>query len=134
MFTEKEFDSAYEIVSGFNNICKQINEDPKLLTKLYETYNNKGSDVKNYSDVDNHFKIEVRNAVLGCYISLGYPCEYNRNIFEHFDLLSQVFLDEDKNLDYTEYENIWTLPHYAPTREFYEKLFNVVHYCPIKVG
>ena len=36
MFTQEEFESAYEIVSGFNNIRKQITGDPKLLTELYK--------------------------------------------------------------------------------------------------
>ena len=125
MFTQEEFDSAYEIVSGFNNVRRQINDAPKLLTKLFELYKSQGLDVKNLSDVDNYFTGNVRDAVLECYFSLGYPHEYDRNVFKHFDLLSQVFLDNDNNLDYTEYERIWTIPNYVQRREYYEKIFNI---------
>ena len=125
MFTQEEFDSAYEIVSGFNNVRRQINDDPKLLTKLFDLYKSNGLDVEDYSDVNEYFNTHARGAVLGCYFSLGYPHEYNSNVFNHFDLLSQVFLYDENNLDYTEYENIWYSSSYAQRREYYEKIFNI---------
>ena len=132
MFTQEEFESAYEIISGFNNIRKQINDDPKLLTKLFELYKDWGVDVKSYDDVDSTFTYDVRSSVLDCYISLGYPHEYNRNAFEHFDLLSQVFIDKEDNLDYIRYENIWNSPSYGQRREYYEKIYNLCHEYSIK--
>ena len=132
MFTQEEFESAYEIISGFNNIRKQINDDPKLLTKLFELYKDWGVDVKSYDDVDSTFTYDVRSSVLDCYISLGYPHEYNRNAFEHFDLLSQVFIDKENNLDYIRYENIWNSPSYGQRREYYEKIYNLCHEYSIK--
>lgn len=64
MFTQEEFDSAYRIISGFNDIRKQINDNPKLLTKLYEIYKIRGLKVEKYSDVDDNFTANVRYAVL----------------------------------------------------------------------
>lgn len=133
MFTEREFESAYEIMSGFNNIRKQINDDPKLLTKLYEIYKKSGlSEIKDYSDVDSSFTRDVRCSVMDCYISLGYPHVYNRNAFEHFDLLSEVFLNKEIKLDYTEYENILTSSYHIQRRDYYEKIFNLCHGYSIK--
>lgn len=126
MFTQEEFESAYEIISGFNNIRKQINDDPKLLSKLYEVYKNSGFNVKDYSSIDERYTNDVRFSVLDCYISLGYPHEYTRNAFNHFNLLSEVFY-RNNNLDYTEYENTWTSSDYALRRGYYEKIFNICH-------
>lgn len=128
MFTQEEFESAYEIISGFNNIRKLINDDPELLTKLYELYKNNGfDDVKDNSDVDFSFTRDVRCSVMDCYISLGYPHEYNRNAFEHFDLLSEVFYRNGNNIDYIEYENIWTSPYSVQKRDICKKMFNSFH-------
>ena len=71
MFTQEEFESAYEIMSGFNNIRKQIINDPKLLSTLYELYKNSGFNVKGYEDVDSFFIMDVRYSILNCYTSLG---------------------------------------------------------------
>ena len=125
MFTQEEFENAYEIITGFNNIRKQINDNPKLLTTLYEIYKNRGLEVKEYSYVDKYVKLDIENTVLDCYISLGYPHEYNRNIFEYFDLLTQVYLDKENILNYTEYENIWTNPNYARRRDYYKDIFDL---------
>lgn len=125
MFTQEEFESAYEIMSGFNNIRRQIIDDPKLITKLYDIYRNHGFDVKDHDDVDNYFTGNIRSAVLDCYFSLGYPHEYNKNVFVHFDLLSQVILNNENELNYTEYEKIWISPNYAQRRDFYKKTFNL---------
>ena len=126
MFTQEEFERAYEIISGFNNIRKQINDDPKLLTKLYEIFKRQGLNIEGYSDVDTFFTLHIRHAVLYCYLSLGYPLEYDKSIYEYFDLLSQVFLSKENNLDYSEYENIWKSPLFVQRREFYEKAYNLV--------
>lgn len=107
-----------------NNVRKQINDDPKLLTKLFDLYKSQGLNVKDFNDVDGYFTGDVREAVLRCYFSLGYPHEYDRNVFEHFDLLSQVFLGKENYLDYMKYEAIWTSPNYVRTREYYKKSFN----------
>lgn len=103
MFTQEEFESAYEIISGFNNIRKQINDDSKLLSKFYDIYKNRGLEIEKYS-VNSYIKTYIRNSVLNCYFSLGYPREYNRNVFAHFDILSELFLEKDNKLDYAEYE------------------------------
>lgn len=121
MFTQEEFESAYEIISGFNNIRKQINEDPELLKKLYEAYRS----IENCDEVDGYFKSDIQSAVLDCYYFLGYPHEYNRNVFKHFDLLTQAFLDNEKELSYAEYENIWNSPNYVREREYYYNIFNI---------
>lgn len=126
MFTQEEFESAYEIMSGFNNIRKQIINDPKLLTKLYDVYKNSGFNVKDYSNIDDKYTNDVRFSVMDCYISLGYPHEYARNTFNHFNLLSEIFY-RNSNLDYTEYENILTSSDYAPRRGYYEEIFNICH-------
>lgn len=126
MFTQEEFESAYGILSGFNNIRKQINDDPKLLTKLYEKYIQQGFKIERYSDVDKFFTLRVRHAVLYCYLSLGYPLEYDKNIYEYFDLLSQVILVKDKNLDYSEYEIIWGNPLFVQRREYFKDIYNLV--------
>ena len=117
MFTQEEFESAYEIMSGFNNIRKQIINDPKLLSTLYELYKNSGFNVKGYEDVDSFFIMDVRYSILNCYTSLGYPYEYDRNVFEHFDLLTEVLYRNGKSLNYTEYEDIWTSPNHVADRE-----------------
>ena len=127
MFTQEEFESAYGIMSEFNNIRNQINDDTKLQIRLYDLYINRGLDVKTYSDVDRYFTGDVRSVILECYFSLGYPHEYNRNVFEHYDLLSQVFLSSKNNLSYIEYENIWESPNFVQRREYYEKVFNIWH-------
>jgi len=132
MFTQEEFESAYEIISGFNNIRKQINDDSELLKKLYELYKKRGLKVEKYSDVDDNFTANVRYAVLDCYISLGYPHEYNRNAFEHFNLLSQVFLDSKNEFDYAEYKCIWDSLDYARRRGYYEKVFNICFEYAVK--
>ena len=132
MFTKEEFESAYEIMSGFQNIRKQINDDPKLLTKLCEIYKDDGFDIKDYSDVDKRITNDIRFSVLDCYISLGYPHDYNRNAFEHFDLLSEVIYRNGDNLDYIEYGEIWASPNRAPDREYYEKMFNICHEYSLK--
>ena len=126
MFTQEEFESAYEIMSEFNNIRKQIINDPKLLTKLYDVYKNSGFNVKDYSNIDDKYTNDVRFSVMDCYISLGYPHEYARNTFNHFNLLSEIFY-RNSNLDYTEYENILTSSDYAPRRGYYEEIFNICH-------
>ena len=133
MFTQEEFESAYKIISGFSNVRRQINDDPKLLAKLFDVYKSQGLDVKDYSDVDQYFTGDVRRAVLGCYFSLGYPHEYDKNVFEYFDLLCQVFLSKENNLDYTEYTNIWISPNYAQTREYYKKIFNIGYELALKL-
>ena len=127
MFTQEEFESAYEIMSGFNNIRKQINDDPKLLTKLYEDFKSNGVNVENYDKVVDYLISDVQSAVLDCYYYLGYPHEYNRNVFEHFDLLTEVFYRNENNLDYTEYENIWNNNNlnYARRRDYYNNIFNI---------
>ena len=127
MFTQEEFESAYGIMSEFNNIRNQINDDTKLQTRLYDLYISQGLDVKTYSDVDSYFTGDVRRAVLECYFSLGYPHEYNRSVFEHYDLLSQVFLSIENNWSYIEYENIWESPNFVQRREYYEKVLNIWH-------
>jgi SpoVK/Ycf46/Vps4 family AAA+-type ATPase len=133
MFTQEEFESAYEIISGFNNIRKQINDDPKLLTKLYEIYKNSVfGNVKDYGDVDNSFTRDVRCSVLDCYICLGYPHEYSRNTFEHFDLLTEVFYRNENYLDYKEYESICTSPNSVQRSAVYEKIFNACHKFAVK--
>lgn len=132
MFTQEEFDSAYRIISGFNDIRKQINDNPKLLTKLYEIYKIRGLKVEKYSDVDDNFTANVRYAVIDCYISLGYPHEYNRIVFEHFDLLTQAFLDSENELNYTEYENIWNSPNYVRRRAYYKDVFNICFEYAVK--
>lgn len=135
MFTQEEFESAYEIISGFNNIRKQINEDSELLSKLYEIYKNYGFDVKGNSDIDKRVANDVRCSVLYCYISLGYPHDYNSNEYEHFDLLSEIFYRYEKNqnnLSYIEYENIWTNANHAPDREYYEEIFNIFYDIAVK--
>ena len=135
MFTQEEFESAYEIISGFNNIRKQINDDPKLLTKLYEIYKNYGFDVKGNSDIDKRVANDVRCSILYCYISLGCPHDYNSNEYEHFDLLSEIFYRYEKNqnnLSYIEYENIWTNANHAPDREYYEEIFNIFYDVAVK--
>ena len=106
MFTQEEFESAYEIISGFNNIRKQINDDQKLLTKVYDLLKSEGYNVKDYEDAYTRVTNDVRFAVSDCYISLGYPHEYDRNVFEHFDLLTEVFYKNPDKPDYTEYENV----------------------------
>lgn len=132
MFTQEEFESAYEIMSGFNNIRKQIINDPKLLSTLYELYKNSGFNVKGYEDVDSFFIMDVRYSILNCYTSLGYPYEYDRNVFEHFDLLTEVLYRNGKSLNYTEYEDIWTSPNHVADREYYEKMFNLCHKYAVK--
>ena len=135
MFTQEEFESAYEIVSGFNNIRKQINEDPELLSKLYEIYKNYGFDVNGNSDIDKKVANDVHCSVLYCYISLGYPHDYNSNEYEHFDLLSEILYRYEKNqnnLSYIEYENIWTNANHAPDREYYEEIFNIFYDVAVK--
>lgn len=127
MFTQDEFESAYEIVSGFNNIRKQINDDPKLLTKLFDLYQSDEYEIKDYSDIDKRITNDFRFAVLDCYISLGYPYEYNRNLFEHFDLLTEVLYRNGDNIDYTEYKNVWTNSNYSLRREYYKDIFNTCH-------
>lgn len=124
MFTQEEFESAYEIMLGFNNIRKQINDDPTLLNKLYDLYNSDGYDLKDHSDVDSFLKADIRRSVLDCYISLGYPHEYNKNIFEHFDLLAEVLYRGDETLGYAEYVRICTSPNCSADREYYENVFN----------
>ena len=124
MFTQEEFESAYEIMSGFNNIRKQINDDSTLLNKLYDLYKSDGYDIKDHSDINKFFKADVRRSILDCYISLGYPHEYNKNVFEHFNLLAEVLYREDENLDYAEYVSICTSPNCSSDREYYEKVFN----------
>lgn len=125
MFTQEEFESAYEIISGFNNIRKQINDDPELLKKLYEAYRSIGVNIENCDKVDGYFKSDVQSAVLDCYYFLGYPHEYNRNVFEHFDLLTQALLGRENELSYAEYEKIWNSPDYAQRREYYYNVFNI---------
>ena len=132
MFTQEEFESAYEIMSGFNNIRKQIINDSKLLSTLYELYKNSGFNVKGYEDVDSFFIMDVRYSILNCYTSLGYPYEYDRNVFEHFDLLTEVLYRNGKSLNYTEYEDIWTSPNHVADREYYEKMFNLCHKYAVK--
>lgn len=135
MFTQEEFESANEIISGFNNIRKQINDNPELLSKLYEIYKSDGFDVKGYNDIDKRIANDIRYSVLNCYISLGYPHDYNRNAYEHFDLLSEVFYRYEKNqndLSYMEYENIWTQTNHAPDREYYEKIYNLCYDIAVK--
>ena len=132
MFTQEEFESAYEIVSGFNNIRKQITGDPKLLTELYKLYKNRGNDIKDYSEVDDYITGDVRYSVLDCYFFLGYPHEYDRNIFEFFDLLSQVFLDTENELDYSEYEKIWTSPSFVQRRDYYKKVYSICYEYALK--
>lgn len=132
MFTQEEFDSAYEIVSGFNNIRKQINDDPKLLSSFYDLYKSRGFKLESYDDVDKHFGAYVRYAVLECYFSLGFPHEYDKNVFEHFDMLTQVLMLNDNDLNYSKYVCIRTELSYARTRELYEKIFDINHDCPIK--
>ena len=132
MLTQEEFESAYEIMSGFNNIRKQIINDPKLLSTLYELYKNSGFNVKGYEDVDSFFIMDVRYSILNCYTSLGYPYEYDRNVFEHFDLLTEVLYRNGKSLNYTEYEDIWTSPNHVADREYYEKMFNLCHKYAVK--
>lgn len=124
MFTEKEFDSAREIILGFNDIRKQIIDDPKLTSKLYELYKDSGVDVKEYNDVDNYLRVDIRCAILYCYFSLGYPNEYHRNIFDHFDLLTLVYLDNGKKINYVEYENDCTKPLSTQSRDLYDKVFS----------
>ena len=124
MFTQEEFESAYEIISGFDNIRKQINDDPKLLNKLSDVYKSDGYDIKESSDVNKLIKGDIRYSILYCYISLGYPHEYDMNIFEHFVLLSEVLYREGRYLDYEEYVKLWTSPNCSSDREYYEKVFN----------
>lgn len=124
MFTQEEFESAYEIISGFDNIRKQINDDPKLLNKLSDVYISDGYDIKESSDVNKLIKGDIRYSVLYCYLSLGYPHEYDMNIFEHFILLSEVLYREGRYLDYEEYVKLWTSPNCSSDREYYEKVFN----------
>ena len=123
MFTQEEFESAYEIISGFNNIRKQINDDPKLLTKLYEVYKKQGFAVEDYSSVDKYVSMRVRKDVLSCYFLLGFPHEYDKNIFEHLDLLTKVLYFDEQEIDYSEYVKKRTNPIFAYEREFYEKMF-----------
>lgn len=128
MFTQEEFESAYEIMSGFNNIRKQINDDPKLLTKLYEIFKRQGLNVEGYSDVNSYFTLYVRHAVLYCYLSLGYPLEYDENIYEHFNLLSEAFSNNEGNYDYSKYETIRNNPEslYVQRRELFKKIYNLI--------
>ena len=56
MFTQEEFENAYEIISGFDYIRKQINDDPKLLNKLSDVYKSEGYDIKGSSDVNKLIK------------------------------------------------------------------------------
>lgn len=132
MFTQEEFENAYEIISGFNNIRNQINDDPKLRTKLYDIYKNDGFEIEDYNDLDKWFTGDIRYTVLNCYISLGYPNEYNRYVFKFFDLLTQCFFDNENDLDYSEYVDIWTSPNYVQRREYYEKVFNICHKYAVK--
>ena len=124
MFTQEEFESAYEIMSAFNNIRRKINDDHMLLNKLYDLYKSDGYNIKDHSDVDKYIKSCIRHSVLDCYISLGYPHEYDMNIFEHFILLAEVLYREDDILDYAEYVSIWTNPNRNSDREYYKKVFN----------
>ena len=132
MFTQEEFESAYDIISGFNNIRKQINDDSKLLTKLFDLYKSLGVDIKDYSDINKYLLGDLRRSALDCYFSLGYPHNYNRKAFEHFDLLSEVLYRNGSNLDYTEYENIWTSPNHVSDRDYYEEMFNICKEYSVK--
>lgn len=123
MFTQEEFESAYEIVSGFNNIRKQINDDPKLLTKLFDIYINHGFEVENYSSVEKYISMRVRKDVMSCYFFLGYPHEYDKNIFEHLNLLTRILYLDDQKINYDEYVNILTSSNFVRERVFYEKMF-----------
>lgn len=132
MFTQEEFKNAYEIITGFNNIRKQINDDPKLLNKLYDLYKSDGYDPKDHSDVVKLITADIRRSVLDCYIYLGYTREYNMNKFEYFVLLAEVLYREGENLDYAEYMSIWTSPNCSSDREYYEKVFNHAYEIAIK--
>ena len=132
MFTQEEFESAYGLILGFDNIRKQINDDPKLLTKLFNIYKGHGFDIGDYNDVDKRLTNDIRFAVSDCYISLGYPPEYNRNVCEYFDLLTEVFYRNGDNLNYKEYENVWTSPYYVKKRDYYENIFNLCHEYAVK--
>ena len=127
MFTEKEFEEAYHPIWILSDVKSELIADATELYALFKAFQEKGleMDASNMEeDVASKVSMLIQSDIITSYTMLGYPEEFNRVDFKHFELLCYAILaSKSKVLLYSEYVNYCTSASYERLRGMNVGLF-----------
>lgn len=116
MYNRSEFDEVYLPVSIIVGIKNRIKKDYSLRLDWYNYLNQEGFNIQDLDSVDSYIITFMRDDIITCYFSLGYPKEYNNKVYELYDLFSYSSINDD-DISYDDYKNYCVSPVYEKTRE-----------------
>ena len=122
MYSRSEFDEVYLPVSVILRIRNKIKNDYSLTLDWYNNLKEYGFDIDNEDSVDLYISTFIDNDIVSCYISLGYPKDYDKDVCELYDLLKYASVSDDY-FTYDTYKDYCVSPIYESVRGYQPSLF-----------